>query len=660
MADLDALDLTKLNALGAQLAASADARHLIVGAVGTGRSTLARMLAEKVSEARLIEVPQEGLDRPLHLLAQLGAEDPQRLPDVLGGQTPFPQRLEGLLKQNAPLVVVAPSRWGEPFGLAPEPDPVEHLLQDAIQQMWTQYSGPIYLFQDEGRLAAATSLRLERIQVNEHFLEDSQTWGPLLSFATRLAGKHEQHVSPIVLRLAVGLLALKAAFNEVQPLLNEKVDARAIETLAHKIHQQLPKRMFPIAQALCACRGHFEQELVTDLLQRHHVENQAFWTTWFSQCLGYGRTRIRITSVVRHVFLAASPARPTQRTPLIDYYRARDGATQPGQLQTCSVVPWLERVYHLGLSSEANHQDEWREIVDRWGSPREWLWVRARFLSRQHRFEEAAELYRQCLDKEPNDSYSWHYWAYNRERAGCRDSETENAYLNAVRQDPTNPRWNQRAIRFLVRRSKLEEARALLGQAEARFAAAKPAFRQLDFYQREFYYRIIYRLLKSGKWSFALELLEQLPPDTRPAPHFATLRQLAEDQKEVSLLGEAVYPAAYPIERRWKFPAELSAQGLEASRPWFPGRVLESSVSEVHFVFATPEGRLEDRELYDRTYSAEEWEQRSGQSAGLAEGFWFLGQRQDQSEVLAKAEYQSSKSYYEYLFSAAKLQTRLH
>ncbi|MCE7872978.1 tetratricopeptide repeat protein, partial [bacterium CPR1] len=241
---------------------------------------------------------------------------------------------------------------------------------------------------------------------------------------------------------------------------------------------------------------------------------------------------------------------------------------------------------------------------------------------------EAAALYQICRQKDPARAYSWHYEGFNLDRCGRTFAEVYPCLVQAVELDPENPWWNGRLVTFLIRHARFDQARD-------RFAAAMSRIRQRDaWFSRHFLRWVAHQWLESGQPLEAERVFSQIDQlhveEDRP---LRVLRQQILDAVEALHLGDSVYAPNYPIERRWKIPAEIPAQSPDGHplTSWYPFRVQELSREGPVIVLATTDPA---RRVLRKTLTPEQWEDWLGEPWTEAAGFYFAGVYADQTAVI--------------------------
>lgn len=595
------------------------AKLAIRAAVGSGRHTIVQRLSAAMDLA-VVEFPSfDDLDAPLHGLVQL-ASHAGTLEVVLDGAAgdlslKTAAAAQALADAERAVVVLLP------VPRAGNPREADASTRRHVEQMLAALVGVASL-----RLAvlATTGTRLR-----DGFTRTIELAAPMIGaqqiHANELPGefgvaasalatwmvKSDWASTPLEARLQVGLIAL-----------GERPDGVALrlEALARKMIQQLGRwpslavAVHRLLLARCALP-------VAEVSAVSGVELR--WEPLLTACIGYGDDKIRVPEVTRQVLLdalkASAPALEDAHTALAQYHESLDGARSLRGLGQVQAINWMEKVHHLALGGAA--------CATRWNEQepagREQLWERARHLSRELRqFQAAAQLYRTCIARFGEDPYSSHYLAYNLERSRRELEQIRHGYAYAAAEDPENPWWQQRWIRFLIAHGTLAEARAAWQHAIRSIDPDGTRLRSSPWLALNLHFWVARRWLAVGRLDDARQVLSEVPE--RWLAQEAELRELVQiltAQEQSLALGESVYPASMPIAARWHHPRSLrpvrSGRRLVA---WAPGRVVEARPTAVTVVVApTPD------EAQQLSFDAESWRRLAGEPAEDADGFFELG-----------------------------------
>jgi tetratricopeptide (TPR) repeat protein len=426
--------------------------------------------------------------------------------------------------------------------------------------------------------------------------------------------------TPLEARLQVGLIALGERPEGV---------ALRLEALARKMTQQLgrwPSVAVAVHRLLLARRA----LPVAEVPAVSGVEPR--WLPLLTACIGYGDDKVRVPEVTRQVLLDALNASTAEladaHTALAHYHESLDGVRSLRGLGQDQAINWLEKVHHLALGG-AGCVTKWNEQEP---AGREQLWERARYLSRElHQFQDAAQCYQTCIATFGDDPYSSHYLAYNLERARGGLDQIRRGYAYAAAEDPENPWWQQRWIRFLIAHGTLAEARAAWQQAIRSIDPDGTRLRNSPWLALNLHFWVARRWLAVGRLDDAREVLSEVP--ARWLDQESELRELVQiltAQEQSLVLGESVYPASTPVAARWHHPRSL--RPVRSGRrlvTWAPGRVVEARPTAVTVVIApTPE------EAQQLTFDAESWRRLAGEPAEDADGFFELGNYEGGEQVV--------------------------
>ena len=617
----------RVGAIEKELRAPA-AKLAIRAAIGAGRHTIVQRLSAAMDLA-VVEFPSfDDLDAPLHGLVQLashaGAVD-MALDGAAGGVLQKTRAAAQALADADRAVVVL-----LPVPRAGNPREADATTRRNIEQMLAA-------------LVAVPGLRLAVMATPGTRLRDGFT--RTIELAAPMIGAQQIHANelpgefgaaaralaswmaranwastPLEARLQVGLIAL-----------GERPEAVALrlEALARKLIQQLrrwPSLEVAVHRLLLARRALpvAEVSAVSAVAPR--------WQPLLTACIGYGDDKVRVPEVTRQVLLDALKASTTAledaHTVLAQHHESLDGARSLRGLGQDQAINWLEKVHHLALGGSA--------CAARWAEQepagREQLWERARHLSRELRqFQDAALLYQTCIAKFGEDPYSSHYLAYNLDRSRGDLEQIRRGYAYAAAEDPENPWWQQRWIRFLIAHGTLAEARAAWQHAIRSIDPDGTRLRSSPWLALNLHYWVARRWLAVGRLDDAREVLSEVPE--RWLAQEAELRELLQvltAQEQSLTLGESVYPASTPVAARWHRPRSLrpvrSGRRLVA---WAPGRVVEARPTVVTVVVApTPD------EAQQLTFDAEGWRRLAGEPAEDADGFFEIGSYEDGEQVV--------------------------
>jgi TolA-binding protein len=170
-----------------------------------------------------------------------------------------------------------------------------------------------------------------------------------------------------------------------------------------------------------------------------------------TECVGYGDP-VRPIAILRSRVRAAWPVSRERldatHAAMAEQYGKLDGAVAAAAISTAEKMEaWVERAHHLAHAGPLG-ADSWSRLV--LPAP-ELYWDRARHLSREREdYQGAAQVYRACVERFPNDDYAHHCLAWNLEKAGAPPEEPRLHFERAVHLASTNPWWNARHVTFLI------------------------------------------------------------------------------------------------------------------------------------------------------------------------------------------------------------------
>ena len=610
----------ELRAPGAKLA--------IRAAIGAGRHTIVQRLSTAMDLA-VVEFPSfDDLDAPLHGLVQL-ASHAGTVEMVLDGAAGDLLQKTGVAAQaladadRAVVVLLPVPRAGNPRE-------ADASTRRHIEQMLAALVGVrslrLAVLATPGtrlRHGFTRTIELAAPMIGAQQIHANELPGEFGAAARALASwmaKVDWASTPLEARLQVGLIALGEPPEGV---------ALRLEALARKMIQQLgrwPSLAVAVHRLLLARRA----LPIAEVPAVSGVEPR--WQPLLTACIGYGDDKVRVPEVTRQVLLDALKASTTvledAHTALAQYHESLDGARSLRGLGEDQAINWLEKVHHLALGGAA--------CATRWAEQepagREQLWERARHLSRELRqFQDAAQLYQVCIARFGVDPYSSHYLAYNLDRSRGELEQIRRGYACAAAEDPENPWWQQRWIRFLIAHGTLAEARAAWQHAIRSIDPDGTRLRNSPWLALNLHFWVARRWLAVGRLDDARQVLSEVPE--RWLAQEAELRELVQvltAQEQSLALGESVYPASTPVEARWHHPRSLrpvrSGRRLIA---WAPGRVVEARPTAVTVVVApTPD------EAQQLTFDADSWRRLAGEPAEDADGFFELGSYEGGEQVV--------------------------
>lgn len=409
-------------------------------------------------------------------------------------------------------------------------------------------------------------------------------WQGYAEHARRLHARlvASEAASPIAVRLALGLLALDEDLAAVVEALGRPQPiAPLADALARRLAAPHRSSLRQAVSALMLARRPVARSEVKALTDADDAD-----LPFLCDVVAYGDDQIRMHAAVKRRLgqrlppLAAQPSARAHRA-LASYFASLDGAADVRATWGPKTDAWLEKVRSLDLTPEGRG--------DVAASCREHYWSRGRYLSIERRdFAAAAEVYRACVERYPDDDYAWHYLGFNLERAGLDPRGARQAYEEAARREPTNPWWNSRRVTFLIGQGKPKAATEAWEEALASLDPEGDRVVANPWLAEECHYWVADAWLEVGNVEGAFAVLEAIPERVvQDSLRLSRLRQRVLDAVEADAIGESVYPETYPVERRWSAPRVLPSKldGEPLSR-WFPGRVLDANAGRVRVVYA--------------------------------------------------------------------------
>jgi tetratricopeptide (TPR) repeat protein len=351
-------------------------------------------------------------------------------------------------------------------------------------------------------------------------------------------------------------------------------------------------------------------------------------SVFLTQCAGsIENGRIRLDDCLRpalsawnHIGDAVTHERLATR------YEALDGETHPEGTNAGTMLPWLEKVYHLAHSENLGS--------DRWSRQklpsREFYWDRARSLSIEYKdYVGAADVYRACTEKFPDDDYAWHYYSWNLDQLGRKSSEVEKGFRRAVSLNESNRWWNSRLVTFLISQARFQEAEKEWRAALDRLDPNRALVHEDEGLAWHVHRWVVEEWLEAGEVGRARQAFDEIPRALiQRLTDLANLEWRLLDAEEAKDLGESVYPVGMPMDQRWTEPPAAVWKRTETGallEEWYPGRIVEANKTRVAAAFATREPNRSARRVIRTEISAQRWKDVGGW--GLpedAEGFLVL------------------------------------
>ncbi len=592
----------------------------VYGPTGSGRSELARELA---AEADVVIVEPPGLDEvdaTVHALVQCSLdEEATRLAyDEKTSLLDRAKQLAQLLaEKKKTLVVRAPNSWS--FESAGDSANDQRRKNDIVQVVkgWLQGTKNLVLLtstlEEESALTLLMPtqwLKLQRAGIQPDSLESKELWGTYLPAAEELREALEKRkaiITPLQARLSVALIALGEPISSILDVAHAK---STLIPLVQRLHFNLSRKdptLWSGLQAVASARFPLPTEVAVELSGLSERDRPLL-----TQCIGYGDDKLRMPEPVRDALRAE---REQPHVALAWHYQQADGAVSPMNLVGDKARAWLEKAHHLAhVSDEAITGDR-----QRWSDldcpARHLQWDRARFLSKvQHKYEEAAKLYRCCIDRFGDDDYSWHYLGFNLAKSSAKARDAETALRKAIQ--PTwpdgmdnpgerNPWWNTRLVTHLIAHGRFVAAQAAWGQAIDAIDPDRKRVAENSWLARHLHKWVVREWLNAGEVAKARAVFDEIPSVVVDSEEeLGQLKWRLEDAEEAMQLAESVYPASTQMAARWVKP-----QVDVPVKSWSPGRVVSADMNSVVLVFAAIGAQGPERTVVRTELSASEWQQ---------------------------------------------------
>jgi len=466
-------------------------------------------------------------------------------------------------------------------------------------------------------------------------LGDEAAWGPYAPHARRAATllREAPHVPPVAARVLVGCLALGAAEASAAQALAPAAPLRPLlvllsERLAQPEHQELASGL---ASALAA-----REELPLEVAE-HLAGLPEEHRPLLRDCVGYQPEAgaLRVTETVR---LALGGASPGAHRRLAEHYQALDGQRSLAALDAEHARAWLEKVHHLahgGPETGPLWDEQTRDA-------RELFWDRGRALSIHEQLHHlAAEVYRACVERFPDDAYAWHYLGYNLDRAGVEPLLAEHALREAVELEGDNRWWHSRLVTFLVEQARYADAEEATRVALSQLDPDGSRVEEDSQLCRDFHRWVMAAWLDAGEVARARQTFNLLPPEVVAEEKvLRLLKWRLEDAEETERLGDSVHPPGVRMEHRWQRPTYIAEQGPDGARlvEALPARVVMATKEAVTLVVGvTVDG---EHELVRAELTAHEWRAANAWCpAERARGYLYLAYYEDGAQrVFAQDE----------------------
>ncbi|MCY2994680.1 MAG: hypothetical protein NTY19_43485 [Planctomycetota bacterium] len=611
MATIDEKQHSTAGWLARQVRDTKPDRHAVwnlTGAVGSGKTSVLRLIAESLRAERLIPltVTAPGGEVDAAPIALLEAASQLMAANLLNGESDilsdptrrWTDKMDAVTavvnKHHRDIVVLCdePTRWYHQQESLLDDTPdfcarslAEWIAKDAVCRRvitgWVPDDVPL--------LGRTKSPRLDD---GRAFLAENEHWDAAQALADALQQSLSQPVpyrSQWEMRLCVALcrfkpigdVAVQAASDTLAPvLLEELLDLLEQDAAQHSFCAALARLAIPRT----GVRPAIFSELTSDLspLDRSVID----------ECLcDWDQARVALHPLVRHEVMnrARDPRRwetnrlwrlprherRTVHSRLKDEYPLGNGAAFRNR---------LESLHHEILGGDAVPSDSDGRLCCV-----EQLHEIGRTLSHVHHdHRRAVEVFRLALSLDGDHPYSHHYLGFNLDWLAEQPDEVETHYQAAIRLQPTHPWWWSRWISYLATRGRFREARNAWREAIDAMSADEDGTPRWLFLSL---HRWVARwLLHWGELDFAEEVLRSIRPEVAESDtSIQTLWNLLVALREAER-GAAVFPLTVPASEWWSpnphtLPLNWQGQPL---RSWQPARVeaVDASCGIVHLLAA--------------------------------------------------------------------------
>jgi tetratricopeptide (TPR) repeat protein len=591
----------------------------VIAPTGAGRASLANeILAQLGGRGVQLELPplDDAIDVGTHLLLQLAAlQGDSAIATALDERRSLARRSKALASAlgDRVLVVRIPDSWQLKDASEPGPEATKIRARDVFTAWlgatrlillvtpradgWTRSLTP------QGQQVA--TVRIPSSRTNPEALTDSAAWQSYAEAASIVVKNvpSVERFTPLEVRLMVGLVALGERAERLRQLgdgfsYQPAVLPRLANMMRHVLRRPEHREIFSAVQRLLAARFPLPRQVALEVSAppSEHIP-------LITECIGYGQDTVRVTDIVRSILKVPSTrvrVGEDVHMRLAHHHEHVDGATSPPA--DARMLSWLEKIHHLAQATEQG-KERWTEQAF---IARDLVWDRARALSHSKQFEEAAELYRRCIERFGKDDYSLHYFAFNLDWAEKPRQQVELAYREAIELSTQNAWWNTRLVTFLIRRSAYGAADQEWAQAVARMDPEGDRIWESPWLAKNAHRWVVREWLKCAEVQRAQAVFAGIPETVVEQDHtLLGLRDSLNEFVEAAELGESVYPRGTPSSARWKGPRVL-AERLDAETTlalWFPCRVVRASDEQIVLVLVSPT----DRRVFSRPMTHDEW-----------------------------------------------------
>ncbi|MFH1434915.1 MAG: tetratricopeptide repeat protein [Pseudomonadota bacterium] len=517
------------------------------GPLGSGRNTLATAIQQQREAAFVELLDVKEIDSTAAAWIQAGSHVPARdRPSLEGGSAEalreYISKIAKALTGSKVLLLYIPPSWTQAGGYKTDNDRMERLaavlrgfrsVRRRVEFLGTRSQSELMWAEGPDEPTPGSSL-VEEVQLSPYAVEIQrdveEEWGAYSSHVRTLRSELPRNTKllPIVARLAIGAIALGCAATTIAQICSRFHPTEAIRNLAGTIVKEASKRpdLLKAITVLVYIRRPISSESLVQVtgIDKDHIP-------LITSSLGYGEP-VRVLSLIRSCIQEQIQASgldddtDTIHSTLAEHYLKLNGVNSPDDLSsTDQAVAWTEKAHHLAQGGAATEK-EWCDLQH--PDPALW-WDRARALSIAGKYDEAAQVYRRCVEKFQNDDYGWHYLAFNLARSGGPGSEVEKAWKRALELSPGNPWWNARWVTWLIRADR--PSRARIEWRKSLFRVDPEAMQIFDspWLANNLHYLVAREWHRIGMSGDARQTLDVLP---RPLPEGEQVTELARSIKE--------------------------------------------------------------------------------------------------------------------------------
>lgn len=415
------------------------------------------------------------------------------------------------------------------------------------------------------------------------WLKDYETWDVLAESAAQLAESEVDlaRYSPLELRLLVAHVTI-SSMDRVLRLVTgtvsrRQLSRRLLECLEGESRYQ---PLMKVWAQVALVRRPFDERLL-DLCGENALD--PLCRALLRHCLLY---RSEEGFVMHEVLredtrgrIDTEEARAAHHT-LVDYYRQMftNEASDNGN----RLIAELETFHHATATGDTALTSDLRIFfVDQ-------LDALGRWLSREeHRYADAAQVFRRALAWDDEDDYAHHYLAFNLDIQGRSPTEVERHYSKAIELYNQHTWWWGRFVNFLITRGRTADAQKAWDDA---LDALLPV---MDGHEgsiyRELHLNVLITLLYRGQLEFAHSVVKSIPHRVREQEpeidaEVRRLRALREAQR---------HGAVVSLDRLgrewWREPPALLPEAIASGRllqRWLAARVAKVDDGQVELYAA--------------------------------------------------------------------------